>query len=110
MNTQELREQTAAKLDSASAESSFLATHIITSSPWGAAAADPAWPIAHTLGTLFDKDINARMAARMADEWAIEAFTILGTVCMGWWKLLTPAARRALEEAHFHLPAIPVDV
>ena len=49
------------------------------------------------------------MAARMADEWALEAFTILGTVCIGWWKLLTPAARAVLEEAHFHLPTIADD-
>jgi hypothetical protein len=87
-----------------SAEFTFITTQLVNSSPWPAAAAIPSWTVAHSLGTMFDRDVASPRAAPFCDAWAESATTILGGVVVDWWTLLPPPARAALLAAHWRLP------
>ena len=91
-------------LDPASPEGVFLVTRIINSAPWRVADTALGWTVAPRLGTLLDRPVRRSAVAPLSDAWVLAAHTIVTTVGLRWWELLTPPARAALEAAGHRLP------
>ena len=87
-----------------SAEAIFLASRIVTGSPWPSSAVDPTWRVAERLGKFFDTDIPKPQATTVANAWALAAHAISTTVCLRWWALLPAASRAALAAAGHIVP------
>jgi hypothetical protein len=92
------------QLEHDSPEGIFITSRIVTGRPWPQASAADDWHVARRLGETFDKAIITGKAGPFADVWAVNARTILKTVCKNWWMLLSAPARAALVAAHFVLP------
>jgi hypothetical protein len=92
-------------LDPTSPEASFIVARVVTSSPWRAADAQPGWTVATRLGDLLDRPVRGSPVTRLSGAWVTVAYTIISKTSLGWWQLLTPAARAALEAAGHRFPA-----
>jgi hypothetical protein len=51
------------------AEGTFMTAHYVTATPWPAIAARDDWPVAKTLGTLFDANPKGASLAAFSNKW-----------------------------------------
>ena len=96
-----------ANLDVQSCEARFITAWLITGYAWPASSTEPEWRIATALGRLFDKDVPLSNYRPVATTWVTSQHAILSTVCLGWWKFLSPTERVRLEADGHILPPRP---